>query len=267
MKLVIFFTCTVLLAYTTFAQKAERPVWEDDPETQLTQQLFDEMQTTAKDFMAKYPPSEYYYLGLGRSPHSILSYIDALNLGGVKYIPMSNAKFHFQDNMFRNLRTPERETIVREHVARLLPSEADLRGRKILVVDFCDNASGLTVGLYYVIEAYFAMGFDLAKIRAVGLNKTNPTAGKYYRNLQKLESTIIHVDTYQTNMKSGHLYRAMMYGDSWDWLEYYAPVGRFDLHTLTKDESYSENRPEYQFLLDWIRQKAAANCAETLQAG
>lgn len=234
------------------------------PREQLDHELFLSIESAAQRFIKKYPPEKYYYLGLGRSPHGLLAYIDAAGLGSVRYVPMSNAKWHFESPEGLNLRTPERERATKDHFKKFIPSDEELAGRKILVVDHCDTSSGLMVGMYYVIESIFEDGRDVGLIRGVGLHKAESTSGHYYRNKDKRETVIVRVDkfsTYSASERSSRLYGDMMYGKDDSWITYYAPVGRFDMQTLEKGPNYAEERPQYQELLQWLREKIVARSA------
>lgn len=131
---------------------------------------FEGTQELAEEILRLFPPSNYFYIGLGRSPTPIIAYLfqrnrDARQIEGldrlVMNLPLSGFRprlrtFFSHSNPHKldePLSKPQHEELQR-HFARLLPSASQLGSRSILVIDYTQSARALIAATEHLQE-YF----------------------------------------------------------------------------------------------------------------
>ena len=97
------------------------------------------VEQTAKEIQKRFPPSQYYYVAVGRSPVLLVTYLKLKNPGSAGYLPATKAKWASNLDMV----SEEDQTYLREHLKRFLPSDDELGGRKILLIDHVQSGLGL----------------------------------------------------------------------------------------------------------------------------
>jgi len=104
----------------------------------ITQTLtydYEGFQKTAQELLEVFPPDKYYYVGVGRSPTMLMSMLEEMGVKGAE-IPLSNVRG------YEKIRNEATDKALKEHLKRYIPSPEELKGRKILMIDF--PASGKT---------------------------------------------------------------------------------------------------------------------------
>ncbi len=104
--------------------------------------------------VAKYPPARYIYVGLGRSPATLILYLQSrgelayhLPLGGLKLPPGRS----MASPGMQNLTKAEKKNVT-ELIKKHIPSYKRRQGRKILLIDYVQSGEGLRVGKKLVKE-------------------------------------------------------------------------------------------------------------------
>ncbi|MFE7527467.1 hypothetical protein ACFU7Y_17360 [Kitasatospora sp. NPDC057542] len=124
------------------------------------------VERTARRVVEEYPPTEYYYLGLGRSPAGVVAYLHESDHGAMS-MPLSSFRPRPQDPMavagwglVSDLGRPNPVPSERQldHLKMAFDTElgsltADvLRGRKVLMIDYVQGAQSLVAAQHYVQE-------------------------------------------------------------------------------------------------------------------
>lgn len=110
--------------------------------------LLGELSELAGEVMRRYPPDQYYYVGLGRSPAGLMKMLEARGAGG-KNIPLSKMGHirAFDQTKLRNF--------LFHHFDRTLPNAAALAGRKMVIIDWA-NKGGTLVNTKKFFDEYVA---------------------------------------------------------------------------------------------------------------
>lgn len=112
---------------------------------------FDQVQTVAEAVMAQYPPDQYHYIGLGKSPTPIIAFVQAYGETADMDISASNlplSKFsHKIDRMSPAEEADAGPALDREqnvrlqaHFERFVPLASDLKGKKFCSLTLCNPA-------------------------------------------------------------------------------------------------------------------------------
>ncbi|MFJ9443427.1 hypothetical protein ACIRRH_16370 [Kitasatospora sp. NPDC101235] len=124
------------------------------------------VERTARLVVEKYPPTEYFYLGLGRSPAGVVAYLHESDHGAMSMPlssfrprpqdPMAVAGWGLVDGLGRPNPVPSERQL--DHLKLAFDTElgsltADvLRGRKVLMIDYVQGAQSLVAAQHYVQE-------------------------------------------------------------------------------------------------------------------
>lgn len=157
------------------------------------------IRNTALAILRKYPPSEYLYVGIGRSPTPVIAAIQAiLGTESARNVPFSNRFKDFdpdkpltggkiEENM-HGILIDHDERIMHDRKDRArfwevfkkkLPKFADLGGKKILVIDFVASGASLKNGVLEMQKFYQHMEPGKKLPTVVGLGLTVPGAQIY----------------------------------------------------------------------------------------
>ncbi|MEO0335664.1 MAG: hypothetical protein AAF202_04690 [Pseudomonadota bacterium] len=97
-------------------------------------ELFDSF---AQRILSDYPPSQYFYVGVGRSPAVLMAILASRSPENWANLPASAAKWM----TFYKLENPDSEVVT--HFNRFLPTTETLGGRKVLLIDHVQSGLGL----------------------------------------------------------------------------------------------------------------------------
>jgi hypothetical protein len=105
---------------------------------------FTEVKSIALDILKTYPPSEYLYIGEGRSPTPVIAMLKAMVGDQIAYdIPLSAlAKVGSFDQVSNDDAydlTQEQFEYVQKVLGRVMPSNETIAGRKVLLIDFAST--------------------------------------------------------------------------------------------------------------------------------
>ena len=122
-----------------------------------------ELRTLALELLRRYPPSEYFYLGLGRSPAPLMAFLEAAGLD-YRTLPLSKLKGALQEFPERHVQQQ-----LRPHLAAYLPEAGAVAGRRLLLVDFVFNGPTL-LRARQLLRVYFAeLGRYDVFVKALGI--------------------------------------------------------------------------------------------------
>lgn len=127
---------------SAFSATPSRPATANTP---LSQPQYTELRDLVLEIFKQYPPSEYHYVGLGRSPTGIISMIQQLDPAAASNLPFSFKGFKYI--------SPD-DPLLHEHFKRFLPSASKLGTKKILVIDYVYRGNNLTVA-WETLRGYF----------------------------------------------------------------------------------------------------------------
>jgi hypothetical protein len=180
------------------------------------------------EILEKFPPDQYWYVGIGRSPTPVLRFFEELGVSNQTTIPLSNvstARQSLGDAFFKRLS---------EHLSRFLPSAYQLADRKLLVIDF--QSSGITLEL--VAESMTHITKDgMSAIKVAVLSIYNPIYGS---------STSKHIQRIpiQDGEVASKFWRSQY--------QEFAKYGEFDLRNPPNE---IKTRLEYETLGHMLREK------------
>jgi hypothetical protein len=107
----------------------------------------------AESIVREYPPQEYIYVGLGRSPSSLVAYLSSngyqaltLPLGGLKLAPGKTMSKPMPD--LSKAEKAALKSLIDTHI----PSYDQRGGKKILLLDYVQSGEGLRIGKKLVKE-------------------------------------------------------------------------------------------------------------------
>lgn len=127
---------------------------------------YQELRDGALDILRRYPPSEYVYVGVGRSPSALFAVLENLAASGggplALVFPASGLQGQQPDSA--------REAYF-EHFRALLPREVRFGQRRILLVDRSNPGSGTSiVNLQGMLKAYLREVGSNTRVEGVGLS-------------------------------------------------------------------------------------------------
>lgn len=152
-----------LILVTPLAGLKARPVRE-----------YNEISYLAMSVLERFPPSEYHYLGVGRSPSFLMAFFEELGLK-VSHLPISgfeNAVERAGESPMSNLQEPLDQkdlSSFKDHFTRFFPTPAESRGKKILVIDYQNYGRSLIAVTDHLYEFSREL-YPEAKIEALGLS-------------------------------------------------------------------------------------------------
>ncbi len=113
----------------------------------------------------EYPPDQYLYVGMGRSPTPLIALAKAaLGESRALSLPLS----HIGNRIY--FPSKEEEDYMDKHFRHFLPTVKELKGRKILLIDFALNGRSIIEGLrqlrrYYGTKAgVYALGMSGSEV-------------------------------------------------------------------------------------------------------
>lgn len=124
---------------------------------------FYQIQKITLQITNQFPSEEYVYVGLGQSPTPILAYLKASGIEDAVNLPLSDFRsypgsanmpfpyltlFHsWEDKLFN-------------HFNRFLPSKTELRGKKVLIIDYAQTGESLGAAKSYLSNYYESLGLN-----------------------------------------------------------------------------------------------------------
>jgi hypothetical protein len=161
-----------------------------------------------------YPPDQYYYVGVGRSPTPVTEILSNLSPHNVKTLPLSGmyARPQRHDGYDPPL-DGATEGRLFDHFDRFLPTAAELHGRKLLFVDFVQGG-GSAVATEEYLTKYLHDRRHAVELKMFVMAPETP--------LEKLENAGKHYDVFLTRP-----FRVLTQRFLFSWFDHAAPYGEF----------------------------------------
>lgn len=220
---------------------------------ELTSELFADIQQAGERFRRTFPAQERWFVGVGRSPHPLLGYIqirepDAL----IQYMPLSNAnKAARALSELPMAEQSKRAQKISQHFAEHLPSREQLGERTLTLVDYSFTGATMHEVKKHVYHVAKQQGIPTEQIELVAL-EARPG---FLRMPTSYERGVNRFLLFEQGHSEAELPLFFGIARARPWVQDTAPVGRFDLQSLEHTSGVAEER--YQALLDWMRMTLA----------
>ncbi len=158
----------------------------DPPKISLEKAIFgaqsdySEVKTITYAIMARYPPAQYLYVGVGRSPTPLIAFMKAV-LGEEAAVNVPLTTMRAIRGGPYDLARIERKLDI--HFDQFLPEASELRGKKVLVIDFALTGRSLEETVAEIRRYFRHDGVTVNGFGLVYANEEDP-ATKRLRNLQ-----------------------------------------------------------------------------------
>lgn len=141
----------ILLAFSNLSATAEEkysgPAFSIDQAVYGLGNDFKEIRSIAEKIIRDYPPQKFIYVGLGRSPIPVIAMLKALRGDDVAMnISMSNVgEMHKYTKIPGGMPSYYRQSaLLQHHIAVSLPSNVELNGRDLLIIDYASTGNGIS---------------------------------------------------------------------------------------------------------------------------
>lgn len=123
---------------------------------------YEEVRNLVMEMVKRYPPSQYHYVGLGRSPTPVMALVRALG-ASTSNVPLS--AFRYGEKTKPDL-TKEKYSQLSSHFGHYLPKKEELGSKKLLVLDNAQSGASLVAGHKYMKKFMGDQGFtgEVAKL-------------------------------------------------------------------------------------------------------
>ena len=115
----------------------------------LSDDEFFKLKQITTELLQRFPPSEYFYVGFGRSPTTIIAHLNGHGLDAVT-VPLTAMSIYAESRIGSGL-----EPELYQHISTYLPKAEQLGMKKILLIDFVSKGRTLrkaTTALRYVLN-------------------------------------------------------------------------------------------------------------------
>lgn len=161
----------------------------------ITQGEFSQIRDIAEEVLDQFPPTEYFYVGLGRSPTPIIAYFHATGIQGARNLPLSGFRLYppseNRDHSHQTLFVFWEGKIL-NHFRLFLPTLEELGDKKIILIDYAQFGESLSSARAYLNKYYDGLGRgDLVQAVALTGNSTKlipDLDDQYIINLNKFNS-------------------------------------------------------------------------------
>lgn len=124
------------------------------------QEHLGDLQKLARDLRSRYPSSEYYVVGLGRSPDALVTYLEVTEPGSACVVPytdsireLKGAELDASGRGIKFAMKGSADEAALRWLDHFFPSPEVLKGRKVVVVDYAGTGLSLANGSA-LIELY-----------------------------------------------------------------------------------------------------------------
>lgn len=145
-----------------------------------------DVKQVAQELIRRYPPDQYVYVGMGRSPTSVIAMLKAvLGDGAAVNVPMSGMA-GFEPSSPRY--TTEAVTNLRRSFDRFIPSQTSLGGKKLVVIDFSAFGQSIPNGQRELVDYLRARNpASPTAVRAVALGHSGVLQSLRSRGVDGIE--------------------------------------------------------------------------------
>lgn len=140
----------------------------------LSDAEYTELRAVVEKIEGMFQRDRYVVVGLGRSPTPIVAFLQLGDSGSAVNLPMSDA-VGFQSALLKSQGRWTREKLF-DHFDRFVPSDAELRGKDVVLIDFCMTGRSL-VFASSILKKYFADRRRQTKVLPVPVTMSDRSAG------------------------------------------------------------------------------------------
>lgn len=116
-------------------------------EKNISPQVLRDIRTMADDILNRFPPTEYAYIGVGRSPSAIMAFLKALGLEQIFNVPLTGTRG-------ANTLSDQDRTLLFEHFDIFAPNAARTHLRKIVLIDYVQSGKSALKALELFKDYY-----------------------------------------------------------------------------------------------------------------
>jgi hypothetical protein len=200
---------------------------------------FEQIKSLARSIETRFPPSDYVYIGIGRSPTALIAYFQETRPQMAFNIPLSltgSINEGFNANELTALYT---------HLDRFMPSQAQIAGRKILLIDYVLSGRSLSLIPNFLSGYQQSRGFKNA-IAVVGLVDSD-TRQHQIEELEARISGSVRLQLLPLTSSLSRDFRNRRFG-------FYSEFGRYEVnHWDTQLYSNFISSPIYQLFRQVLR--------------
>lgn len=213
----------------------------------VSDQEFDEIHRVTQTIVKQFPPDKYYYLGIGRSPAPILAVLQSAIPGSASQLPLTGFNYSEKGHPESPSMNSRQTAALESHFERFLPTPEQLKGRKILLIDYSRTGQTLVSAEEYITEFGFMSDRDY-DIDILSLNDTDRIPELQARAAR--DGVTIH----SVPLDSAPEFRANLHGEIYRLI---AEYGEFDLAKKNPGAALKRN-PEYDAFKASVAKKLAA---------
>ncbi len=191
------------------------------------------MKEIAEEVVKKYPPSEYVYVGVGRSPAAVTAYLKEAYPGSAVNVPFS------RPNQTNVLTKEELQVRVRALFDRFLKNEGVLnQGKKILLIDYSFHGQSLNLVNQFLNWYLKDQGHEELKGYALAMVGSGDV-----RNIERLQRTASG-----QNFKIFHLNHEQKWGFFSSQYDPWAEYPSLDITDRSLSIESIKKNPRYELL-------------------
>lgn len=140
---------------------------------------YEDVRDISIDLFKQYPPGEYHYVIIGRSPTPFAMFFENLGLASVSQIPLSGMRrIEYPDSP--NF-TPKMRKRLHKHLDKYFPSEHRLNGRKVLVLDYSSGSDGFDRTIKHIHDYMQSRGRSKTELKSHALLVDSILGDRYAR--------------------------------------------------------------------------------------
>jgi hypothetical protein len=181
---------------------------------------------TSVELMEQFPPENYWYVGVGRSPTPLMAFFENLGIKSLTTLPLSGMGSFDEP---KNMSQIEIQARLEMHLREMLPTSTELQGRKILLIDYASRGDGIIHALREV-RSFVGTNRPGVEVQAVGLTTLSTTGQRL--SIEGIHP--LHVDAYLRGNLVHDTYKVFSKFGSW--------------HAWGNQITPSSSRKEYSFL-------------------
>ena len=211
-----------------------------DCKYQFADDEYQQIRALSISLLRRFPPDNFYYLGLGRSPTPVIAFLEASYIPSAT-IPLSAFRYGTENQPEL---AEDKISDLDNHFERFLPKPEVLGTKELLIIDYTDSGQSLVAGLNY-IKKYYANFSENIVIKKLGIHPKASSGKDFFAaNFDESERLC---------MSHLPLLQGFIRGTSYDW---FAQHGSFDISKgeYYRDEEDKHRATLYQGLVAAIRE-------------
>lgn len=137
------------------------------PPSKISDSEFNQIRNICGEIIRRFPPEEFVYVGVGRSPTPFMAFFHSLGLQNIYNLPLSSMRNHPKASKlkvwsaqpdFNSALKPAVEQRLFTHLAHFLPEASSFEGKTILLLDYTQTGASLVSAREYIARYYASKG-------------------------------------------------------------------------------------------------------------